>query len=120
MTVERCIEAPKVFKLRSRDDLNVQVLLKPFLEKFQTSLPDVILIPFDINESDPLIKSIKNINETYLNAKNINFLIVDGQHINQAVHEILTNPKYKVSMEVKKNIKNVMLDSCIHQLNPLT
>jgi hypothetical protein len=100
--VERCKEAPKVFKLRSRDDLNVQVLVKSFLEKFQTSLPDALLIPFDINESDPLVNSIKIINETDLNSKNINFWIVDGQHTIQAAKEILTNPKYNVSTEAKK------------------
>ena len=115
VAIERCKEAPKVFKLRSRDDLNVQVLVKSFLEKFQTSLPDALLIPFDINEPDPLVKSIKIINETDLNSKNINFWIVDGQHTIQATKEILTNPKYNISTKVKKNIKNVMLDSCIHQ-----
>ena len=105
MDVVRCREAPKVFKLRSRDDLNVQVLVKSFLEKFQTSLPDALLIPFDINESDPLVNSIKIINETDLDAKNINFWIVDGQHTIQAVKEILSNPKYNVSMEVKQKYK---------------
>lgn len=103
--VERCKEAPKVFKLRSRDDLNVQVLVKSFLEKFQTSLPDALLIPFDINEPDPLVNSIKIINETDLNSKNINFWIVDGQHTIQAAKEILTNPKYNVSTEAKKKYK---------------
>ena len=58
--VERCKEAPKVFKLISIDDLNVQLLVKSFLEKFQTSLPDALLIPFDINESDPLEKTNQN------------------------------------------------------------
>lgn len=82
--VERCKEAPKVFKLRSQDDLNVQVLVKSFLEKFQISLLDALLIPFDINEPDPFVNSIKIINETDLNSKNINFWIVDGQHTIQA------------------------------------
>lgn len=102
VVVERRKEVPKVFKLRSRDDLNVQVLVKSFLEKFQTSLPDALLIPFDINEPDPLVNSIKIINEIDLNSKNINFWIDDGQHTIQEMKEILTNPKYNVSTEVKK------------------
>jgi len=102
VAVERCTEAPEVFKLRSRDDLNVQVLVKSSLEKFQTSLPDALLIPFDINEPDPLVNSIEIINELDLNSKNINFSIIDGQHTIQAAKEILTNPKYNVSREAKK------------------
>ena len=103
--VERCIEAPKVFKLRSRDDINVQVLVKSFLEIFQTSLPDALLIPFDINESDPLVNPVKIVNETDLNSKNINFWIADGQHTIQAAKEIITNSKYSVSVEAKKKYK---------------
>ena len=79
--------------------------MQSFLEKFQTSLPDALLIPFDINESDPLVNSIKIINETNLDAKNINFWIIDGQHTIQAAKEILSNPKYNVSMEVKQKYK---------------
>ena len=103
--VERCIEAPKVFKLRSRDDINVQVLVKSFLERFQTSLPDALLIPFDINGSDPLVNPVKIVNETDLNSKNINFWIADGQHTIQATKEIITNSKYSVSVEAKKKYK---------------
>ena len=82
--VQICIEAPKVFKLRSRDDGNVQVLVKYFLEKFQTSLPDALLIPFDKNEPDTLVNHVKIVNETYINAINVNLWIVDGQHTIQA------------------------------------
>jgi hypothetical protein len=103
--VERCRESPKVFKLRSRDDSNVQVLVKSFLEKFQTSLPDALLIPFNINESDPLANPIKILNETDIDAENINFWIVDGQHTIQAAKEILGNPKYSVSVEAKRKYK---------------
>ena len=103
--VQRCIEAPKVFKLRSRDDANVQVLVKSFLEKFQTSLPDALLIPFDKNEPDPLVNHVKIVNETDINAINVNFWIVDGQHTIQAAKEIITNPKYSVSAEAKKKYK---------------
>jgi hypothetical protein len=78
--VERCTEALKLFKLKSGDDSNVQVLVKSFLEKFQTSLPDALLIPFDINELDPLVNPIKIVNETDIDAKNINFRIIDGKH----------------------------------------
>ena len=105
MDVERCIEAPKVFKLRSRDDINVQVLVKSFLERFQTSLPDALLIPFDINESDPLVNPIKIVNETDLNSKNINFWIADGQHTIQVAKEIISNSKYSVFVEAKKKYK---------------
>ena len=82
--VQRCIEAPKVFKLRSRDDANVHVLVKSFLEKFQTSLPDALLIPFDKNELDPLVNHVKIVNETDINATNVNFWIIDGQHTIQS------------------------------------
>jgi hypothetical protein len=57
--VERCRESPKVFKLRSQDDSNVQVLVKSFLGKFQTALHDALLFPFNINESDTLVNPIK-------------------------------------------------------------
>ena len=69
-----------MFKLRSRDDLNVQLLVKSFLDKFQTSFPDGLLIPFNINEIYPLLNPVKNVNETHINANNIIFWIVDGQH----------------------------------------
>ena len=62
-----------MFKLRSRDDANVQVLVKSFLEKFQTSLPDALLIPFDKNEPNPLVNRVKIVNETDINAINVNF-----------------------------------------------
>lgn len=91
--------------MRSRDDINVQILVKSFLERFQTSLLDALLIPFDINESDPLVNPVKIVNETDLNSKNINFWIVDGQHTIQAAKEIITNSKYSVSMEAKKKYK---------------
>ena len=103
--VERCKEFPKVFKLRSRDDLIVQLLVKSFLEKFQTSLLDALSIPFDINKSDPLENPIKIVNETNINAKKIKFWIVDAQHTIQPVKEILANPKYSVSVEESKKYK---------------
>ena len=94
-----------MFKLRSRDDANVQVLVKYFLEKFQTSLPNALLIPFDKNEPDPLVNHVKIVNETDINAINVKFWIVDGQHTIQATKEIITNPKYSVSAEAEKKYK---------------
>ena len=84
MDVQICIEAPKVFQLISRDDANVQVLVKSFLEKFQIALLDALLIPFDKNEPDPLVNHVKTVNETYINAINVNFWIGYDQHTIQA------------------------------------
>ena len=78
-----------MFKLRSHDDLNVQLLVKSFLEKFQTSLLDALSIPFDINEPDPPKNPIKIVNEMDINVKNINFWIVDGKQTIEATKEIL-------------------------------
>jgi len=103
--VRRCVEAPKLYKLRSRDDLNVRVLVKSFLQKFQASLPDALLIPFDTKESDPIGNPVKIMNEMDINAKNINFWIVDGQHTIQAAKEILSNPKFSLSGEAKQKYK---------------
>ena len=63
------------------------------------------MIPFDINESNPLVTPVKIVNETDINAKNINFWIVDGKHTIQATKEVVTNSKYSVSMEAKKKYK---------------
>ena len=109
--VERCKEATKVFKLRSKYYLNVQLLIKSFLKKIQTLLIDALLISFDTNQYDPLEDPIKIVNETDINAKNIKFWIFDGQHTIQAAKEILANPKYSVSVEEMKKYKNVVLDS---------
>ena len=81
------------------------MLVRSFLEKFQTSLPDALLIPFDKNEPDPLVNHVKIVNETDINAINVNFWIVDGQHTIQAAKKIITNPKYSVSVEAKKKYK---------------
>ena len=103
--VEKCTEAPEVYKLRSRNDFNVQVLVKSFLEKFQTSLPDALLIPYDSTVNDNFANPVNIVNETDINAKNIKFWIVDGQHTIQAAKEILTNPKFSVSEEAKHKYK---------------
>jgi hypothetical protein len=52
-----------------------------------------------------LVNPVKIVNETYIDAKNINFWIVDGQHTIQEAKEILGNPKYSVSVEAKKKYK---------------
>jgi len=68
-------------------------------------LPDALLIPFNINESNPLVNPIKIQNETYIDDENLNFWIVDGKHTIQVVKEILGNPEYSVSVEAKRKYK---------------
>ena len=63
MDVQKCTEAPKLYKLISYNDLNVQVLLKSFLEKFQTTFTHVLLIASDRNKCDLVENHIKIGNE---------------------------------------------------------